>query len=155
MVNVVKMPDKKKVHLLRVDSKEFGVDLLHTGLSVYAQQLLKSRNSIAQVLYWNFRTFFKNGAPTICVNPSCEIWTGAAQGVWCLYTTPAFPLRISSKVYCSSSKSKHWKEIRDSPLSRSARAWHPVLEPGFPPESIMMVSSTSYPGSSHIIPLFC
>lgn len=59
MVYVVKVSDKKKIHSSRTDPKKLGVDLIHTRLSVFAQQLLKSRNSIAQVLYWNFRIFFE------------------------------------------------------------------------------------------------
>jgi hypothetical protein len=50
VVNVVKVSDKKEEHVLRADSKEFGVDSIHTGLSVFAQQLLEALNSIAQIL---------------------------------------------------------------------------------------------------------
>jgi hypothetical protein len=42
VIYVVKVSDKKEKHLLRVDSKEFGVDLIHMGLSVFAQQLLET-----------------------------------------------------------------------------------------------------------------
>lgn len=59
MVYIVKVPDKKKKHLLRADSKKFCVDLIHTGLFVFAQQLLEARNSITQVLSGDFRILFE------------------------------------------------------------------------------------------------
>ena len=59
MVYIVKVPDKKKEHLLWTDSKKFCVDLIHTGLFVFAQQLLEARNSIPQVRSVDFRILFE------------------------------------------------------------------------------------------------
>jgi hypothetical protein len=47
VVNVIKVSYEKKEHGLRVDSKEFGVDLIHTGLTFFAQQALKSPDPVA------------------------------------------------------------------------------------------------------------
>ena len=59
VIYVVKVSDKKEKHLLRVDSKKFCMDLIHTGLYVFTQQLLEACNSITQVLSGDVGIFFE------------------------------------------------------------------------------------------------